>query len=88
MHTISYSGKILFEPENKTKKHKDQANWKKVAMVVFDDDIEGEAFWTDPQTIEFRPKVRLEAGKSYTCSFYLHKLITVKDELKEFEFGL
>ena len=39
MHTISYSGKILFEPENKTKKHKDQANWKKVAMVVFDDDI-------------------------------------------------
>ena len=45
MHTISYSGKIVFEPENKTKKHKDQANWKKVAMVVFDDDIEGYYRW-------------------------------------------
>lgn len=38
-HTISYVGKILFEPENKTKKHLNQAAWKKVAMVMFDGDI-------------------------------------------------
>lgn len=39
LHTVSYTGKILFEPENKTKKHLAQATWKKVAMVVFEGDI-------------------------------------------------
>jgi len=39
MYTIEYSGKILFEPENKTKKHLAQASWKKVAMVMFEGDI-------------------------------------------------
>lgn len=36
---VSYPGKIVFEPENKTKKHELQATWKKVAMVVFDGDV-------------------------------------------------
>lgn len=36
---VSYSGTILFEPENKTKKHESQASWKKVAMILFDGDI-------------------------------------------------
>lgn len=39
MHTISCVGKILFEPENRTKKHIAQSSWKKVAMVMFNDDI-------------------------------------------------
>lgn len=38
-HTVSYKGKIQFEPENKTKKHLAQATWKKVAMVIFEGDI-------------------------------------------------
>lgn len=38
MHTITYVGKIVFEPENKTKKHESQATWKKVAMVSFEED--------------------------------------------------
>jgi hypothetical protein len=32
-------GKIVFDPINKTKKHHNQASWKKVAMVEFRDDI-------------------------------------------------
>lgn len=56
-------------------------------LFDFDEAIEGAAYWTDAQTIEFKPKQRLEAGKSYTCSFHLYKLIEVKNELKEFEFG-
>jgi len=39
MHTISYVGKIQFEPENKTRKHLAQASWKKVAMVLFEGDV-------------------------------------------------
>ena len=36
---ISLNGKIVFEPEDKTKKHVNQATWKKVAMVMLSGDI-------------------------------------------------
>ena len=36
---LTLYGKIIFEPEDKTKKHKDQASWKKMAMVFIDGDI-------------------------------------------------
>ena len=36
---ITLFGKIGFEPENKTKKHNQQASWKRIAMVFFDGDI-------------------------------------------------
>ena len=39
MDRITLSGKIGFEPEDYTRKHKDQASWKKVAMVFIDGDI-------------------------------------------------
>jgi hypothetical protein len=37
--TITLTGKVGFEPEDRTKKHKNQASWKKVAMIFFDGDI-------------------------------------------------
>lgn len=45
MHTISYVGKIVFNPENKTNKHLMQASWKKVAMIVFEGDITDYYSW-------------------------------------------
>ena len=36
---ITLTGKINFEPEDKTKKHVNQASWKKIAMVLIDGDI-------------------------------------------------
>jgi len=39
MDRITLTGKIGFEPEDKTKKHKNQALWKKMAMVFLDGDI-------------------------------------------------
>jgi len=35
---IRISGKIVFDPKDKTTKHKNQATWKRVAMVVFGED--------------------------------------------------
>ena len=35
---IKLKGKIKFDPKDVTNKHKSQASWKKVAMVLFDDD--------------------------------------------------
>ena len=31
------SGKLLFDPENKTKKHERQSEWKRTAMIMIDD---------------------------------------------------
>ena len=35
----TYKGRILFNPENLTKKHKNQANWKYMAIIVIDGDV-------------------------------------------------
>lgn len=36
---ITFNGKIGFEPVNRTKKHNNQASWKRIAMVHFGGDI-------------------------------------------------
>jgi hypothetical protein len=36
---LTLMGKIVFEPENKTKKHNAQASWKHIAMVFFNGDV-------------------------------------------------
>jgi len=38
-NNITYQGKFLFDPKDKTKKHNNQSSWKKTAMVIFDGDI-------------------------------------------------
>ena len=39
MNRINITGKIQFDVEDKTKKHKNQASWKKMAMIFIDGDI-------------------------------------------------
>jgi len=39
MDRIVLTGKIGFEPENRTKKHNSQSSWKRMAMVFFSGDI-------------------------------------------------
>lgn len=36
---ITYRGKIHFDPENITKKHLHQADWKRMALIMFDGDL-------------------------------------------------
>jgi hypothetical protein len=36
---ITYKGIIHFDPVNKTKKHESQADWKRMALVMFDGEI-------------------------------------------------
>lgn len=38
-NTIKVKGKIVFDPDHKTKKHKAQGNWKRVAMVFLYGDL-------------------------------------------------
>jgi len=36
---IKYKGVIYFDPINKTKKHENQSNWKRMALITFDGEI-------------------------------------------------
>jgi len=43
--TVRVKGKIVFDPPDKTKKHKNQANWKKVAYIELTGGILGYYRW-------------------------------------------
>lgn len=45
MDSIALIGKIVFSPDDKTKKHQKQSSWKKVAMVMFDGDVSEYYAW-------------------------------------------
>ena len=36
---IKIKGRFLFDPKDKTNKHKAQASWKKIAMIMFEGDL-------------------------------------------------
>lgn len=56
-------------------------------LFSFEPSLEGEAYWMDDQTIEFRPKKSLGSGQSYKVDFRLHKLLDVPDRYEILEFG-
>jgi len=64
--TISYVGKIVFEPENVTKKHEAQASWKKVAMVLFEGDLANYYSWF------IKKRFNLELNKPKRCSYIIY----------------
>ncbi len=39
MKSLKIKGKIIFDPENRTKKHNRQSDWKRIAMVHFEGDM-------------------------------------------------
>ncbi|MGD1846000.1 MAG: alpha-2-macroglobulin [Salibacteraceae bacterium] len=55
-------------------------------LFDFDPGIDGEAWWVDPRTIEFRPEERLRSGETYGARFFLEELFTVTEALETFEF--
>ena len=55
-------------------------------LFEFKPKIEGETYWIDKQTIEFRPSNKLPQGKLFEVTFFLSKLINVPSKLKSFNF--
>ncbi len=49
--------------------------------------INGQAYWKDRRTIEFRPAEKLPHDKKYTVDFHLSKLLNVSSEFSTFKFG-
>ncbi len=50
------------------------------SLFTFTPSLEGEAYWVNRNTIEFRPAKELESGKEYEVHFSLKELLDVEDE--------
>lgn len=59
-------------------------------LFDFTPSIDGNAYWLDSQTIEFKPTENLPSGESFEAAFFLSKLISVPKKLKmlKFEFQI
>ncbi|MBI1287328.1 MAG: hypothetical protein GC178_07080 [Flavobacteriales bacterium] len=57
-------------------------------LFDFSPNVEGEAYWIDSHTIEFRPKERLKSGKAYDVDFDLYKLVEVPEKLRTLTFHI
>jgi alpha-2-macroglobulin len=55
-------------------------------LFDFSPNIDGEAFWVDENTIEFRPEERLPSGTHYKAEFDLSEIVDVPSDLKTFYF--
>ena len=60
----------------------------KLDLFRFNPQIKGQTFWTDKQTVEFRPDQKLPHDKTYKIDFNLFNLITVPDSMKIFKFHI
>lgn len=57
------------------------------ALLDISPSVDGQLFWVDNQTLEFRPAQWLERGETYHVEFHLGKIVNVPAELKEFRFS-
>jgi len=56
------------------------------SLFSFSPSIDGKAYWSDDNTIEFKPEKSLKSGEKYIVEFNLGKLAKVPDDLSEFIF--
>jgi len=56
-------------------------------VFSFSPTIEGQAYWLDQQTIEFRPNGKLSSGQFYEASFHLEKLMAVEEPFENMVFS-
>jgi len=56
-------------------------------LFSFSPSIDGQTYWLDPQTVEFRPTNLMKSGTIYSAKFALGKVKDVTSEYKTFEFG-
>ena len=55
-------------------------------LFKMEPEVEGDAYWTNARTIEFRPKQTLKSGTEYTVTFYLDEIKEVPKKFQEFQF--
>lgn len=56
-------------------------------ILSFEPHIEGQTYWLDEQTIEFRPAESLQVGTSFKVALQLDRLLDVPDGFERFNFS-
>jgi len=59
----------------------------KEEVFSFDPEIDGQAYWLDNQTLEFRPTKKMKSGQQYEATFQLGKFMSVPEDFEEMTFG-
>ncbi|MFK8045205.1 MAG: alpha-2-macroglobulin [Crocinitomicaceae bacterium] len=57
------------------------------SVFSFEPKIDGQAYWVNQQTIEFRPNQKLNSGQIYEATFHLDELMDVPKDFKKMVFG-
>ena len=55
-------------------------------LISFSPNVEGELYWVDERTLEFKPSEWLESNREYAVTFKLGELTNVPSELESFTF--
>ena len=86
--TISKESSITIELAKDNPNYKDDGKPIDESLFDFDPSVDGEAYWIDQRTIEFRPKEPLTSEQNYICEFDLDELIKdLPKDLRTFRFG-
>lgn len=83
---VSVESKVLIVLQEETTLDIEEGKEIENTLFDFSPSIEGKLTWIDKKTIEFKPTVNLNSNQTYKASFHLGNVLTVSDDLKEFEF--
>ena len=83
---VSVESKILIVLQEETTAEIEEGKEVDNNLFDFSPSIEGKLTWIDKKTIEFKPATKLNSNQTYKASFHLGNVLSVSDDLKEFEF--
>lgn len=81
MKLVQISGRIFFDPDNKTKKHNKQGGWKRTAMIIINDDTPEYYSWF----IKRRYNLELNKPLRGTHITIINDRITSSKDIAKFE---
>ncbi|MBS1634442.1 MAG: hypothetical protein JST26_00875 [Bacteroidetes bacterium] len=83
---VSVESKVLIVLNEETNTEVEIGKELSNTLFEFSPAIEGKITWLDKQTIEFKPASNLASGQTYKVTFHLGEVLSVSDDLKDFEF--
>ena len=83
---VSVESKILIVLKEETNAIIEEGKETENNLFDFSPNIDGKLTWIDKKTIEFKPSTKLNSNQTYKACFRLGNVLSVSDDLKEFDF--